>query len=334
MAVSTLSDMWESNFRLIGDLKDKALAAMNRLEELARSSTTAIYHGPIQINDIPELRSIDISTLPTVAEIMGSISDITIDPFPEAPGDMAQYKRHVWADSTLGTLSTALMAYVNSMGIPDQTFQDAIFDADKERKTRALSDALDVIAAQTSGRGFKYANIQTNAATLELMEKYQYDLENQSREITKLVTEWARQNFQFGIQQGIAIENLQMDFAIKYADLIIRQYEALLRAVLEKYRAQVAAELEVLRSKLEAIKALIDAMKAQSEITVDEQRLRLEKANIQVTEALGRFRGAIEDFGNNTMRQIQAAAHFAGTAAGIVQASTNSVLGVMTTKTA
>ena len=331
--ISSPSDMWESNFGLISDIKDKALTAMSQLEDLARAYTNAIYHGPISINDTPELINIDTSELPTVAEIMGSISDIKPDQFPDAPGDMSLYKKHVWADTHLDTIEASIMAYITSMGIPDQTYQDAIFDADKERKTRALADALDLISAQTSGRGFRYANVQTNAAMIDLTEKYQFDLENQSRDITRLVTEWARQNYQFGIQQGIGIETVQMDFAIKYADLFIRQYETLLMAVLEKYRIQIQVQLEVLRDKLEAIKALIDAKKAQAEITVEEQRLRIEKAQVQVTEALGRYHGAIEDLGNNLMRQIEAASHFASTAAGIIQASTNSVLGVMTTKT-
>ena len=330
----SMSEMWNSNFGLIGEVKTRAFNAMSQLESQALSSANTIYHWATTAFDTPNLTYIDVSALPTVAEIMASVQNITPDPFPTPPeaGEIEKYKRHVWEDTHLDQLQTVLMAMVEAEGMPTQAHQDAIFDQDKERKQRALADSIDIIKAQTSGRGFKYANGQTNAAILDLMQKHQYDLENQSREITRLCEEWARQNFQFSIQQGLSVEQMHMEFAYKYSTIYRELYTTLLTAVLEKYRTQIQVELEKLEANVKAVMVRAEAYKANADISTVAGKLQLDKYQLDIQQNLGVFNGSITSLHNSITRSLNAATAYANTTSGLIQATTNNVLGVYNEK--
>lgn len=326
----SVSDMWNTNISLLSDVRSRAYSAMSTLESQALSWASAIYTQATTSFDTPNLTSIDVSALPTVAEIMASVQDIVPDQFPTPPSsdDLATYKRHVWEDSHLDSLLATVMAYAESGGLPSTAMQDAIFDQDRERKQRALADAIDMIKAQTSGRGFKYATGQTNAAILELVEKHQMDLENQSREIARLSAEWAQQNFQFSIQQGLSIEQMHMDFAYKYSAISRELYTALLSAVLEKYRTQIQVEMEKLEANVKAVMTRAEAYKANADIAATAGKLHLEKYHLDIQQNLGRFNGAITNAGQNMQRHLDAAIAYANTTQGLIQATTNNVIGV------
>ena len=330
----SVTDMWTSNFGVLGQVREKAFSAMSQLQSQALASAEAIYTRATTAFDVPHVTYIDVSALPTVAEIMASVQDITPDPFPTAPAadEIEQYKRHVWDDAHLDRLLAMVMASAESGGLPSQAMQDAIFDQDRERKQKTLADSIDIIKAQTSGRGFKYANGQTNAAMLDLMQKHQMDLENQSREITKLCEEWARQNFQFSVQQGISIEQMHMDFAYKYSTIYRELYTALLSAVLEKYRTQIQVELEKLEANVKSVMVRAEAYKANADISTVAGRLQLDKYQLDIQQNLGLFNGNISNISNTTGRQLNAAIAYANTTQGLIQATTNNVIGVYNQK--
>ncbi len=331
---SSVSDLWNSNSYIIQNLQDDAEKALNALVSEALSSSSVIFNEAVTSFTTPNVTYIDVSALPTVAEIMASVRDITPDPFPTAPAadEIERYKRHVWEDAHLDRLLATVMAQADAMGMPSQAHQDAIFDQDRERKQRALADSIDLIKAQTSGRGFKYANGQTNAAILDLTQKHQYDLENQSREITKLCEEWARQNFQFSIQQGISIEQLHMDFAYKYSTIYRELYTTLLTAVLEKYRTQIQVELEKLEANVKAVMVLAEAYKANAEIANISARSAIDKYRVDIEQNVSRFNGKIEIMKADIQRGIQSKIAYANVAARLVAATTNNTIGVMTQK--
>jgi hypothetical protein len=326
--------MWTSNFGVLGQVREKAFSAMSQLQSQALASASALYTQATTAFDTPNLTYIDVSALPTVKEIMAGVQDIVPDQFPTAPtaDEIERYKRHVWQDTHLDSLLAMVMSSAESGGLPTVAMQDAIFDQDRERKQKTLADSIDIIKAQTSGRGFKYANGQTNAAILDLMQKHQMDLENQSREITKLCEEWARQNFQFSIEKGIGIEQLHMDFAYKHSTIQRELYTALVSAVLEKYRTQVQVELEKLDANTKAVMTRAEAYKANADISSVAGRLQLEKYQLDIQQNLGRFNGNISNISNTTGRQLNAAIAYANTTQGLIQATTNNVIGVYNQK--
>ena len=325
-----VSSIYGGNTSYFREIKDRAFSALSRLETVALNSTYAKYSA-VQVSDPGEMERLDISGLPTVQEVMGSVQSIAVDPFPTPPSndELVKYKAHVWESAQLDSIQSTLMAMVSSAGMPDTAFQDAIFEADKERKQKVLSESIDMIQAKTSARGFKYANGQTNAAILSLMEKHQFDQENQSREITKQMTEWCRQNLQFSIQQGVGLEQAHMDFAYKYSSIFREIYTTLIQSVLEKYRTQVQMEM----TKLEAItKATLmrgDVLKANADITATEAKINMERDQLNIQQALAVYNGTIQQATHIASQQIEAASKEAAVSGELVKAVSSSVIGLV-----
>jgi hypothetical protein len=317
------------------ELKSSAFSALGQLESAALGiAFSQPIYNPVDLAEIGHLDRIDISGLPTVQEVMGSVRSITADAFPQAPStdELAKYKKHVWESGQLDNIQTALAGYIDTMGLPDQTFQDAVFDADRERKQKTLSDSIDLIAAKTSARGFKYAEVQTNAAILDLMEKHQFDQENLSRKITELMTDWARQNLQFALQQGTAVEVAHMEFAYKYSSIFRDVYTTLMASILDKYRTQVQMEITKLEAVTKAVLMRADVLRANADIGGTEARLNIERSQQEIQQALGKYQHSISDMTGRGKLQIDAAAQRAVTSGELIKSVSSSVLGVSISK--
>ena len=332
MAVET-SSIWTQNNASFAELKSNALSALGRLESAALSIafSSATYDAPGDVRDpAGSYELIDLGELPTIAEVLDAVRDITPGTFPDAPktDDITKYKRHVWETSQLDSIEATLMAYITSMGMPSQAFQDSVFDENRERRLRVLNDELDLIAAKTSARGFKYANGQTNAAILSLLEKDQFDQENLNREITKQITEWAKDNLHFAIQQGVAVETAHMDFAYKYSSIYREIYQTQLNGVLEKFRVEVQQELAKLDAVVKITKSRADVMASNAEIAGKEDALWLEKSKLEIGEALDKFKINVDDIKNRGAIQVGAAGRQAGVASKLAQSVANSVIGI------
>jgi len=332
MAVDTNS-IWTQNNVSFAELKSNALSALGRLESAALSIafSSAIYDAPGDVRDpAGSYELIDLGELPTVSEVMDTVRDITPGVFPDAPktSDITQYKRHIWEAAQLDSIEATLMAYISSMGVPSRAFQDSIFDENRERRLRVLNDELDLIAAKTSARGFKYAEVQTNADILSLLEKDQFDNENLNREITKRITEWAKDNLHFAIQQGVAVETAHMDFAYKYSSIYREIYQTQLNGVLEKFRVEVQQELAKLDAVVKITKSRADVITSNAEIAGKEDALWLEKSKLEINEALDKFKINVDDIKNRGSIQVSAAGHQAEVASKLAQSVANSVIGV------
>ncbi|GFE56406.1 hypothetical protein [Geobacter sp. AOG1] len=326
------SSIWQSNNTAFSELKGEALAALNRLESAARAQVynKVEYKDPGDIHTPGHYEPIDINSLPTVDEVMSKVNSIKPDMFPEAPraDDLAKYKKHVWESTQLDTIQATLMSYISSMGMPSQEFQDSIFNEDKERRQKALNDSIDLIKAQTSARGFKYATGQTNALIADLIQKDQFDRENLNREIDKLMTQWATTNLQFALQQGASVEVAHMDFAHKYAITFRELYMTQLNGILEKFRIQVQQELSKLDAVVRIVGARADVLNANAGIVGKEDAAWHEKNRLEITEALGRYSTAVQAMLGQGTIEINASAKFAEVATGLAQSVTNSVLGL------
>lgn len=323
------------NRAFASDIKSAAYSALGQLESaaLGLAFSMASYSSKT-IEEVGDLDRVNISELPTVQSVLSTIQSIHPDQFPQAPAqdELVKYKKHVWEASQLDAIESMLMTYISTMGMPDQAFQDAIFNEDRERKERILSDKLDKISAVTSGRGFKYANLQTAALIKDAIDQHGDNLEELNRKITQLMTEWARQNLQFAVQQGIAVEQAHMEFAYKYSSIFKDIYTTIITAILEKYRVQVTMEL----AKIEAITktALMrgDLQKVNADISSTEATLKLNRAKLEIDQALGVFKNTIEDMKNRGTLQVEAASKRAIVSGELMKAVSSSVLAVVNTK--
>lgn len=252
--------------------------------------------------------------------------------FPTAPSadEVAKYKRHVWESDQLDKIESTIMAYIDSMGMPSTEFQNAIFNENQERRQKALQDDIDLINAKTSARGYKYSNGATHALIADLIEKNRFDRENLNRLITVQMTDWARQNLMFAVQQGASIEESHMNFAHKYSIIYREIYTTQLNGILEKYRVGVMQEMSKLDGVVKIVAARAEVLRANMEIQGKEDQAWLQKNQLEINESLGRYSTAVQAMLGQATTEVQAANAYATVASHLVQGVSNNVLGIAT----
>lgn len=213
-------------------------------------------------------------TVPDLPVIPEFTANATYQPYAFSPN-----VDHVWAAEEMDDLQLAIFTALSNGGIGiSQELQDAIFNSDRERKLQTLDDSLLRVNAGMGARGFRLPNDMLAAQRNELIQKYQFDAENLSREVTKLIEEHARQNWQFCIQNGITTEQFHADFANKYDQMFIEMK----RAAVEQFRIEVQAEVEAYRAQIDGIISRLDAYKTRIDASTAGMSAQIEKAKYEL----------------------------------------------------
>lgn len=176
----------------------------------------------------------------------------------EVSGSPTAFNTHQWSnagfDRLVGYIDAALLSGGSAIS---KSFQDALFNSDRERRLQTLNDSLLAATSQFSVRGFRLPNAMLIAARNEIIQKYQFDDTNQSREIVKLMEEHMRVNWQFCVQQRITTEQFHADFAVKYADMFNQNIDRIIRA----YEADVSAYINTLNADIKRVEAKLSVYK-------------------------------------------------------------------------
>ena len=267
--------------------------------ELNKTLPESSVDDPAQLNTIEvyDLPSRDIMDLvtdleeriadPSVFEPLGLFTptqDIPdLDKFvrtAEFEDFMAErHNTYVWYSQQI----TDLIAEVNSVlttggyGVSDE-MQQSLFDQDIERKLQALDDSLLRLNAGLGARGFRLPNSFLAGQRNELLQKHQFDRENQSREIIKLMEEHYRQNVQTAMDAGIKIENFHGDFTNKYDRMFIEMKGF----AVEYFGKMLAADIAVFEAGVKQLEGYIT--KARFEIEAHKVNLESKNQELQKIE--------------------------------------------------
>lgn len=265
------------------DCQRKAENGIARLEAEMLSSFSASVADPSEPDELKDI-TFDLPNIPLA--LPDSLDDATEMQDPDA--SRVLHDSYVWTGNYMQMVQRAISSALNSggIGISDR-LQDAIFGKDRERRKQALSDALDMANAGLGARGFSLPTDYLLATRSELLQKYQWDDTELSRQITTLMEEHARQNWQFCIQNGISAEQFHANFTTAYDKL----FNDATHTALEKYKTTLEHELNKFKTEIENIntalngyKTRADIMKSEKDVAISLLKTRLEK-NVASTNA-------------------------------------------------
>ena len=252
--------------------------------------------------------------------------DLSVGAIPELPTynptatynplEYDPHNRHVWDVAEMDQIEREILDVFSNGGYGiSRDLQDAIFNSDRERKLLALQDSLDKINADFSANGFRIpSNILTGPRN-EVILKYQYDMENINREITKLMEEHARTNWQFAVQQGIAAESFHAAFASRYDEMFIRMTEA----AVNKYKLLVEAELQSFKAKVEAITATISVNKVKIEAGATAINAQVQRAKLELDAETASVQANLEAIAKNAASEVSRYNNYAALAQSVAQ---------------
>lgn len=337
--VSQMNSEVTSSFNALKSSADKAITNLNNF---AQFNDAGIYYrraqsdGTIAKNDflykentfipIEAVKSAD-SIIAEIEALTTQISAVTFNPPTNVPNfQMEDHK--IWKDALADQIETSISSYITTMGIPDKSYQDAIFNESFDRNLQSLNDLYNLADAKVGARGFTYTNDQGTILKLDAQQKYQFDRNQINRDITKLVTEWARQNYQFAIDKGIAFEQFHADFTVKYCTAFVDIYKSMIMVSIERFKAELGKYVEPIKALVEAAKLPVEVDKINADISKANAELNQQSNKIQIDEAVNVFQGGVNSSVATFTQQIKALEAVAAQTASFIQAASRTVIGI------
>jgi len=303
------------------ELQSEAEDALEKLEDFATGSLTWVSFGSTPVFSPAEIPGVDQSDIPDLAKPTLP-SNLALE-----PSVLERYNTHVWSAAALDIMQTKLMEFIQNGGTGiDLEVQDALFDADKERQDQVLRDAMDKAGARSSARGFRYPSSMTKAMQSEILQKWQFDMRERSREVVRLMAELAQKNVQFAIDEEIKIETLHSDFAIRYAGL----FQNITSALVDKFRAETSAYIAEYEAATRYVLARVDVAKANGQLKLGEQELLLKKWETEVVNSTNRTKAAIAQAEQQTQIRLEAAKQLAVSYVGLANSKQANAIAVLT----
>lgn len=307
---------------------DDAIASLKTYASAGLSATYDPAYEPLDrdIYPISTIKSVD-DMLEIINGLADKIAGIQYVPPPPMPNfQMEDHK--IWNDPFAEKIEEAMSDYLDTMGIPDKTFQDAIFNESYDRNLQTLHDLTELAEAKVGARGFTYPNSMVTILKLDAQQKYQFDRNQINRDVTKLVTEWARQNYHMAIEKGIAFEQFHADFTYKYCTAFVDIYKNMVLASIERFKADLARYTEPIRAYVEAAKLPVELGKVNADIQKANMDAFIESNKSHIQEHLGSYGSNVQVLINGFKTTVDALDSVAKQTATFVQAATRSVIGI------
>jgi len=255
-----------SGYSTVGSYITSNIASGNAPTLPSYSTTTALVAKPtLTLGSTADIDALAANGFP-VAEIVSvlnlnaatqsaitALNALTLDfsGSPVAPSTVG-LTTSLWSETFWTNVKSELGTYVNSiLGADDidaalivltndtTKMQNAMYAADLERKQQALRDLISAANSNTGSAGFLFPNMMTTALHLDAQQKYQFDLSQVSRDLIKIITEWAKTNYQFTLDKSISAHQLDIDFNMRYMDALIKVYEATLSKIFQEAKMKL-----------------------------------------------------------------------------------------------
>ena len=249
-------------------------------------------------------------TLPTY--VAADFTGISAPALPSAPS-LAAGTSAMWSETFWTNLKTKLSAFTDNITGSDDIdsvvvkltsdtdkLQVALYAKEYERRTQTLRDLYSGADASSGAAGFSYPNSMTTALKLDAQQKFQFDMSQTSRDLVATIFDWAKSNYQFSIQQGVAAHGADVDFNIRYLGATLEAYSTNVNALLDKYKAELAgavskAETKV-REYLTQFTAELDKQRALKEIQLKDADFDLAVAKVNADIAAEDMKIKLDDF--------------------------------------
>jgi len=253
------------------------------------------------------------------------------------------YNTPAWSEQAWSDIKIAVSSIINNVTDQDDVdtlitkltsgttqMQVAIYAADAERKQQTLSDAYAAANDDTGALGFSMPTSHTNILKLAAQHDYLMGKKQTERDIVKLVFEWAKEQMQFAVQQGISAHNSDVDYNVRYMSALLQSYATELNGALEKFRATVQALIAKAEIPIKEYNLLIEKAKAKATVLSEADRAQLQAAQISINESLDAARIEATAAAQFLSSKITAQAAATSAVANLAASASQNVVGLVT----
>lgn len=269
------------------------------------------YYAGVSIRVLNNLAGISLTTPsgvdPTaLTEIQDAINTYNTAlkalPFPTAalnsvlPPDLSTFVNPKWQGVGWTSLRNQIAVFYSTATSNAETeaMQTYLINKDVERRNRILIDLYSAAEMNTASKGFLFPNGMTVALKLDAQAKHQFDADTASREIGKMVIEWAKNNYQHAIDKGISAQQLDVEFNMKFGQLLVEIFVAQVKAIIDKLDAEVRLTVSKIDALAKPITALIELGRTNAQIQTEHNRAKIGQYAEDIRNVQGAFTASVQ----------------------------------------
>jgi hypothetical protein len=350
MAITTASGLADQTVIAITAAQDAVSTAMTNLDNVLAGYTFSSYLNPISgglaANTYDGLANLSDTTFSSALEAFDdAIAAIALGTLPSSIGSLSTYATTPkWTNSYWTTLKTLLTDFTGDITgsddvdsvvtkLTDETtqMQVALYAAEVERKQQALRDAISAANSSTGARGFTFPTSMTTALHLKAQQDYMFGLSQASRDLVKLIFEWAKNNYQFSVGEQVKASSADMEFNIKYAETLLKQYVEETQSIISKYKAELEGIIAKINKVVGDYKARIDLGHAKHEALSLNDKAKIDAMGVRVQEVALTFPAQVHQTTTLAVQKIEAAGAAVTAAASLAQAANQTAIGILNT---
>jgi hypothetical protein len=299
MAKVDMKAWYEENALKLEQLKEQFVAAMLAEEDffdIGGEDYKAVYDHDLKFR--PQM----LIALDRVDDLKSELGKADFD-LPNKPSEMdpdniERHKRHVFDDSRLDGFEAKLKSVYDGFKAPtayqfsnqslEEAIQSAFYDYQYHRDLDALEGRIDDIAAQWAADGYEMAPGSMGNAIAEEANAFDRKRSDQTQGVFGDLAQTVQQNIQWSIENGFKIEDLHMDFAIKYSELS----KVFIQSSVDAYIAEIEKRLAEQRAQIDLIKAQTKSMDLDVKADITKHKLELSERTARLaayTQATNTF---------------------------------------------
>lgn len=270
-----------------------------------------------------------------------ALAEITPGSLVAAP-NLSGYTAPIWNETFWSNLKSLLTSFTSNITGSDDVdtvvtkltsettkLQVALYATDRERRQQTLRDAGSFASSATGAKGFTYPNSMTTALKLAAQQDFMFGCSQSSRDLVKNIFEWAKSNYQFTVEKQISAHSADIDFNMRYAEVLIRVYSEQVRNILQEYRDKIAGEVAKAEQKIKAYSIRLEVIKTNASVSSELDRVNASNFSTEVQQHATDVAKAVETAASNAHNKINAAATMVNAAASMAASASQISIGVI-----
>lgn len=307
---------YETNKEALADLKRKFIEAM--LEDEAffdwGEGQEALYDHELDFKGAMEI------AIKPVDDLMSELGNIDFA-LPRKPAEMStdnieRYKVHVFDDQRLDAFESKLSGIFSNLSTPNafvfgnygstaEGIQAAFYDYQYKRDLEDVEDSIDDLASAWAAEGYLAAPGAFGHEVAAKLNEFDRGRVGKTENVFSDLANVVQKNIQWSIENGVKIETLHMDFAIKYSELS----KVFVQSAVDAYIAEIDKRLSEQKAQTLKIDALVKSMALDVKVDIAKNELELKER----TERLNSFTQAtntyIDNGAGNIIEELRLAAN-------------------------
>lgn len=269
---------------------------------------------------------VDINLSP-VDGLADDLEDAGFD-LPQKPSalnnlNIDKYRRHVFEDTRLDGFEDKLNAIYSGFTTPtayrfntetlEEAIQTAFYQYQYDRDEEDLRTAIEQEAAEWAEDGYCLA---PGAMAYEVSQKinaFDRQRTEKTEDVFNGLAQTVQKNIQWSIENGVAIEQLHMDFAIKYSELS----KTFIDSAVDAYIAEIEKRIDEQRAQLMKIDELVKAHGLDTRADIKKHELELSERTARLAAYVGGFNAYISNEAGLIQEKIKLAQNIANGYGGI-----------------